>query len=55
MVKQTLKRRKPGFSESYYGYRSFGELLEDARNHKLLILERDEKSGQHIIRLPVDE
>jgi len=55
MVKQTLKRRKPGFSESYYGYRSFGELLEDAKKRKLLILERDEKSGQHIIRLPVED
>jgi len=55
MVKQTLKRRKPGFSESYYGYRSFGELLEDAMKHKLLVLERDEKSGQHIIRLPLEE
>jgi uncharacterized protein (TIGR00288 family) len=55
MVKQTLKRRKPGFSESYYGYRSFGELLEDARKHTLLILERDEKSGQHIIRLPAED
>ena len=55
MVKQTLKRRKPGFSESYYGYRSFGELLEDAMKHKLLILERDEKSGQHIIRLSSDD
>jgi hypothetical protein len=55
MVKQTLKRRKPGFSESYYGYRSFGELLEDAMKHRLLVLERDEKSGQHIIRLPADD
>ena len=55
MVKQTLKRRKPGFSESYYGYRSFGELLEDARKHKLLTLERDEKSGQHIIRLAAED
>ena len=55
MVKQTLKRRKPGFSESYYGYRSFGELLEDAMKHRLLVLERDEKSGQHIIRLAADD
>jgi uncharacterized protein (TIGR00288 family) len=55
MVKQTLKRRKPGFSESYYGYRSFGELLEDAKKRRLLILERDEKSGQHIIRLPAED
>ena len=55
MVKQTLKRRKPGFSESYYGYRSFGELLEDAMKHKLLVLDRDEKSGQRIIRLPAED
>ena len=55
MVKQPLKRRKPGFSESYYGFRSFGELLEDAMKHRLLVLERDEKSGQHIIRLPADD
>jgi len=55
MVKQTLKRRKPGFSESYYGYRSFGDLLEDAMKQKLLVLERDEKSGQHLIRLPADD
>jgi len=55
MVKQTLKRRKPGFSESYYGYRSFGELLEDGMRRKLLVLERDDKSGQHIIRLPSDD
>jgi uncharacterized protein (TIGR00288 family) len=52
MVKQTMKRRKPGFNESYYGYRSFGDLLEEAQKRKLLRLERDEKSGQHAIRLP---
>ena len=52
MVKQTLKRRKPGFNESYYGYRAFSDLLEDAQKHHLLTLERDEKSGGHIIRLP---
>jgi len=55
MVKPTLQRRKPGFTESYYGYRSFRELLEDARKRKLLEVERDEKSGQYLIRLPVDE
>lgn len=55
MVKPTLQRRKPGFTESYYGYRSFRELLEDARRRKLLEVERDEKSGQYLIRLPVDE
>jgi uncharacterized protein (TIGR00288 family) len=52
MVKQALKRRKPGFRESYHGYHSFGELLEDAERRGLLKLERDERSGGHIIRLP---
>jgi uncharacterized protein (TIGR00288 family) len=50
MVKQTLKRRKPGFNESYYGFRSFNQLLEEARSRNLLELERDEKSGGYIIR-----
>ena len=55
MVKPTLQRRKPGFTESYYGYRSFRDLLEDARKRKLLDIERDDKSGQYLIRLPADE
>ena len=50
MVKQALKRRKPGFNEKYYGFRSFNELLEEARSRNLLELERDEKSGGYIIR-----
>jgi len=50
MIKQTLKRRKPGFSESYYGFRSFGDLLEDAQAQGILDLERDEKSGGYIIK-----
>ena len=52
MVKQTMKRRQPGFTESYYGYRSFRELIEDAQKHKLLVMNRDEKSGQYTVRLP---
>ena len=50
MVKQTLKRRKPGFNESYHGFRTFGELLEEAQQRKLLELELDDKSGGYIIR-----
>ena len=50
MVKQALKRRKPGFNESYYGFKAFSDLLEDAEKRKLVILERDEKSGGYIIR-----
>ncbi len=49
MVKQTLKRRRPGFSETAYGFKSFNALLEEARARKLLTLERDEKSGGYIV------
>ena len=49
MVKQALKRRRPGFNESYYGFRSFNKLLEDAAARKLLSLERDDKSGGYLI------
>jgi uncharacterized protein (TIGR00288 family) len=50
MVKQAIKRRKPGFSESYYGYRSFNQLLEELEERGLLELERDDKSGGYTIR-----
>jgi uncharacterized protein (TIGR00288 family) len=50
MVKQALKRRKPGFNETYHGFRTFGKLLEEAQERKLLELEFDEKSGGYIIR-----
>jgi hypothetical protein len=51
MVKQALKRRQPGFNESYYGFRSFSELLEEAEKRQQLALERDEKSGGYILRM----
>jgi uncharacterized LabA/DUF88 family protein len=51
MVKQALRRRKPGFNETFYGFRSFNELLEDAAQHGLLMLERDDKSGGYRVRL----
>ncbi len=50
MIKQALKRRKPAFSESYYGFRSFGQLLEEAESNGILKLERDEKSGGYVIK-----
>jgi len=50
MVKQALKRRKPGFSESYHGFKSFNNLLEEARTAGLLDLKPDEKSGGYIIQ-----
>jgi uncharacterized protein (TIGR00288 family) len=55
MVKTTMQRRKPGFTESSYGYRSFKELVEDAQKHKLLVVVRDEKSGQYTICLPATD
>ena len=51
MVKQALKRRRPGFSESYYGFRSFNNLLEEAQERQLVELERDDKSGGYVVRL----
>ncbi|ATX81314.1 TIGR00288 family protein [Mariprofundus ferrinatatus] len=50
MVKQTLKRRQPGFSEGYHGFKSFGQLLDEAQSRGLLELELDEKSGGYIIK-----
>ena len=50
MVKQALKRRKPGFNESYYGYRAFSDLLEEAEKKGLIKLEPDEKSGGYVVR-----
>ncbi len=49
MVKQTIKRKRPGFSESYHGYRSFNQLLEDAMKRGLLELQKDDKSGGYLI------
>jgi uncharacterized LabA/DUF88 family protein len=50
MVKQALKRRNPGFNESYYGFRTFSDLLEEAQARKLLTLEPDQKSGGYVIK-----
>jgi len=50
MVKQTLKRRKPGFNETYHGFNTFGQLLEEAQTRGLLKLQLDEKSGGYIIK-----
>ena len=50
MVKQTLKRRRPGFNERYYGVRSFSDLLEEAERRGLLRLSRDERSGGYLIQ-----
>jgi uncharacterized LabA/DUF88 family protein len=50
VLKDAIKRRKPDFSESYYGFRAFGNLLEEARARGLLDVGRDEKSGTFVFR-----
>ena len=50
MVKQALKRRKPGFNESYHGFRSFGKMLEEMEKRGRVELEHDAKSGGYIIK-----
>ena len=53
MLKEAIKRRKPDFNESYYGFRIFGNLLEEAQSRGLLELGRDEKSGAFVYRSSV--
>ena len=50
MIKQAMKRRNPGFNETYHGFRSFNSLLEEAAIRGLLRLEHDGKSGGYIVR-----
>jgi len=50
MVKQTLKRRQPSFNESFYGFASFNELLEEGQARGQLDLEMDQRSGGYVIR-----
>ena len=50
MVKQTLKRRRPGFNESRFGFSSFNELLEEAQERGYLAMEADERSGGYVVR-----
>jgi hypothetical protein len=55
MIKQTMKRKRPGFDESYYGYSSFSKMLKDAEQHKLVKLKRDERSGGFIVEAVADD
>lgn len=49
MVKQTMQRKRPSFNESYYGYSTFSELLEDAEKKKIISLKKDQRSGTYIV------
>jgi uncharacterized protein (TIGR00288 family) len=55
MVKQAIKRRKPGFNESYYGFRAFSQLLVAAEQQGLVELELDKRSGGYIVRAVYSE
>ena len=50
VLKEAIKRRNPGFSEGAYGFRTFGNLLEEAQALRLLAFGRDEKSGAYVYR-----
>jgi len=50
MIKQALKRQRPGFNETYHGFRSFSQLLEEAQARKLIEIEKDEKSGGYVVK-----
>src|SRR5204863_216557 len=49
MVKETMKRKKPSFNETYYGFRTFSHLLEDAQRRGIVVLRRDQQSGSYIV------
>lgn len=49
-LKQAIKRRKPDFNESYYGFKAFGSVLDEAQAQGLLDVGRDEKSGAYVSR-----
>ena len=49
LIKETMKRKKPSFNESYHGYRTFSELLEDAEKEGIVRLQTDPRSGTYVI------
>jgi hypothetical protein len=50
IIKQALKRQRPGFNETYHGFKSFSQLLEEAQARKLIEIEKDEKSGGYVVK-----
>ena len=49
MIKETMKRKKPSFNESYHGYRTFSQLLEDAAQEGLIELEKDARGRSYVV------
>jgi uncharacterized LabA/DUF88 family protein len=55
LVKDTMKRKRPAFSEAALGYGSFSELLEDAQEAKMVTLRKDERSGTYLVTATASE
>lgn len=51
MVKQAIKRLRPGFNESYHGFRGFNALLEEVQKRGHITLTPEEKSGGYLVKL----
>ncbi len=51
LIKSTLKRVHPGFSESAYGYSAFGKILDDAHKKGALVVDKKE-GGAVFVSLP---
>lgn len=51
MVKQAIKRRRPGFKESYHGFRSFNALLEESAKQGQIKLIRGDNASQVSVEL----
>jgi len=54
-LKSALKRRRPDFNESYYGFRAFGNVLEEAQARGYLEVGRAENSATYVFRSAAKE
>jgi uncharacterized protein (TIGR00288 family) len=48
-IKDTMKRKRPSFAETSFGYRTFSDFLEDVQKAGLLELDTDERSGTYVV------
>ena len=48
-LKDTMRRKRPQFSERSYGYRSFTALLNEASSYGLIQIHRDQRSGTFVV------
>jgi hypothetical protein len=46
-----MRRMYPGFNETYYGYRTFSEMLEAVADMGLLNVEHDQERGNYKVSL----